>query len=169
MTVLKNSFTLSKIDDVNLKKYNLTLKELKEDIKKLADILLNLKEIQNKKIFNEKIKKIKFDVCLCNDKTIHQINKEYRNKDKATDVITFALFFDDENSLIYRSCAELGEIIVSLETADKQKEENKNTLKKEVLTLICHGILHLIGFDHLTKKDYDFVVGIQNKVMENYE
>ena len=89
MTILKNSFTLSKIDDINLKKYNLTLKELKQDIKKLTDILLNLKEIQNKKIFNEKIKKVKFDVCLCNDNTIHEINKEYRNKDKATDVITF--------------------------------------------------------------------------------
>ena len=40
------------------------------------------------------------------------------------------------------------------------------TLEKEILTLICHGILHLFGFDHLTKKDYDFVVNIQNQVME---
>ena len=42
----------------------------------------------------------------------------------------------------------------------------KESLEKEILTLICHGILHLFGFDHLTKKDYDFVVGIQDKVIE---
>ena len=50
-----------------------------------------------------------------------------------------------------------------------KKEENNNTLEKEILTLITHGILHLLGFDHQTKKEYDFVVGVQNKVLKNYE
>ena len=54
----------------------------------------------------------------------------------------------------------------TVETAQKQA---KNTLEEEILTLICHGILHLFGFDHLTKKDYDFVVGIQNQVIKKYE
>ena len=49
------------------------------------------------------------------------------------------------------------------ESAEKQAKES---LEKEILTLICHGILHLFGFDHLTKKDYDFVVGIQNQVVD---
>ncbi len=56
-----------------------------------------------------------------------------------------------------------GQIIVSVDTAKKQA---KTTLEEEILTLICHGILHLLGFDHLTKKDYDFVVRIQNKVIK---
>ena len=105
---------------------------------------------------------VRFDVSFCSDETIHQINREYRFKDKPTDVITFSLFVDDDNSIVYRKTADLGQIIVSVETADKQKKE---TLEKEILTLICHGILHLLGFDHLEKKDYDFVVGVQDKVL----
>ena len=162
---MKNSFTLSKIDDINLRKYNLSLKNLKEDIKILAQKVLNLEELKSSKIFQEDISKVRFDISFCNDKTIQEINKNYRSKDKPTDVITFSLFCDDENAVFYRKTAELGEIIVSIETANRQKEENNNDLRKEILTLICHGILHLLGFDHLTKKDYDFVVGVQNKVL----
>ena len=119
--------------------------------------------IKTSKIFDEGISKIRFDISFCTDETIHQINKEYRQKDCPTDVITFSLFADDDNAIVYRKTADLGQIIVSVETAKKQAKE---TLEKEIMTLICHGILHLFGFDHLTKKDYDFVVRIQNKVIE---
>ena len=161
---MKNSFTLEKIDNINLKKYNIILKNYKTDIKKLINIILNHPDLKTSKIFSPKISKIRFDISFCNDETIKNINKEYRNKDKPTDVITFSLFYDDINSTIYRKTAELGQIIVSVETANKQKQNNN--LRKEILTLICHGILHLIGFDHLTKKDYDFIVGVQNKILE---
>lgn len=159
---MNSFFVISKIDDINLKKYNIILKNLKPKIKKMLDIMLNLKELKTSKIFDDKISKIRFDVSFCSDETIHQINREYRFKDKPTDVITFSLFVDDDNSIVYRKTADLGQIIVSVETADKQKKE---TLEKEILTLICHGILHLLGFDHLEKKDYDFVVGVQDKVL----
>ena len=55
------------------------------------------------------------------------------------------------------------ETLQKVETALKQ---TKTTLEEEILTLVCHGILHLFGFDHLTKKDYDFVVGVQNRVIK---
>ena len=119
-------------------------------------------------MFSDKISKINFDISFCSDGTIKEINNQYRNKDKATDVITFSLFCDDENAIIYRKTADLGQIIISVETADKQKDQNNNTLRLELLTLTTHGILHLFGFDHLEKKDYDFVVGIQNKVLKNF-
>ena len=160
---MNSTFTISKIDDINLKKYNITFKNLKPKIKKMLDIMLNLKELKKSKIFSENISKIRFDLSFCKDETIHQINREYRFKDSPTDVITFSLFVDDDNSIIYRKTADLGQIIISTETADKQKKES---LEKEILTLICHGILHLLGFDHLEKKDYDFVVGVQNKILE---
>lgn len=167
--MVKNSFTITKIDEINLRKYGIVLKEYKNEIKKILSILLELDELKTSKVFKENISKIRFDVSFCNDLTIHEINRDYRQKDKPTDVITFSLFCDDENALIYRKTADLGQIIVSIETADKQKKENNNDLRKEILTLITHGILHLFGFDHLTKKDYDFVVGVQNKVMKIYE
>ena len=166
---MKSSFSITKIDDINLRKYQIKLSETKKEIKKIIEIILNLDELKTSKISNKDITKICFDLSFCNDETIHQINKEYRYKDCPTDVITFSLFCDDENAIIYRKTADLGQIIISIETANRQKEENKNTLKKEILTLITHGILHLFGFDHLTKKDYDFVVGVQNKVLSKYE
>lgn len=166
---MKNSFTISKIDEINLKKYGLTLKEIKAQTKKMLDYILELEELKTSKVFDGTISRVRFDLSFCTDETIRTINRDYRNKDKATDVITFSLFVDDEFSIPIRKQADLGQIIVSIETADRQKEENNNTLKQEILTLICHGILHLLGFDHLEKKDYDFVVGVQKKVLKNYE
>lgn len=162
---MKSSFTLNKLDEVNLKQFGIILKDYKIDISKMLEIMLNLKELKKSKIFKSDINRIGFDIAFCLDETIKEINKTYRNKDTATDVITFSLFADDANSVIVRKKADLGQIIVSLETAKKQSKENHNTLRQEVLTLICHGILHLLGFDHLTKLDYDFVVSIQNKVI----
>ncbi len=154
---MKSSFTLEKLDDTKL-----TLKNYKPKIQAIVDILLNLDELKSSRIFKGDINKIRFDISFCNDETICQINKKYRKKDSATDVITFSLFCDDPDALIYRKTADLGQIIVSVETANKQK---KGTLENEILTLITHGILHLFGFDHLTKKDYDFVVKIQKIVI----
>ena len=139
------------------------LKNYKPKIKKMLDIILEIPDLKSSKIFDEKISKIRFDISFCNDRTIQEINKNYRQKDRPTDVITFSLFADDPNAIIYRKTADLGTIIVSTETAQRQA---KKTLEEEILTLICHGILHLLGFDHLTKKDYDFVVSIQNQVVE---
>lgn len=162
---MKSNFTLTKLDDINLRKYKVFFKDYKSDIKKIINIILEIPELKKSKIFNEKISKISFDIAFCNDITIKEINKTYRNKDSATDVITFSLFYDSDNSMIFNKTADLGQIIVSIETADKQKEENKNDLRCEILTLITHGILHLLGFDHQTKKDYDFIINIQNKVL----
>ena len=155
---MNNSFTLAKLDDVKI-----VLKNYKPKIKNMLDIMTKMSELKSSKVFNEKISKIRFDISFCNDETIQEINRDYRQKDCPTDVITFSLFADDENAIIYRKTADLGTIIVSVETAKKQA---KTTLEEEILTLICHGILNLFGFDHLTKNDYDFVVGIQNQVIK---
>ncbi len=155
---MNSVFSLEKLDDVKI-----ILKSYKSKIKSMLDIMLEMPELKSSKVFSEDISKIRFDISFCSDETIHQINKEYRQKDCPTDVITFSLFADDENAIIYRRTAELGQIIISVDTAKKQAKE---TLEKEILILICHGILHLFGFDHLTKKDYDFVVRMQNEIIE---
>ena len=154
---MNSSFTLTKLDSTKI-----VLKNYKEKIKNMLKIMLEHKELKSSEIFQKNITKIRFDLSFCNDETIHQINKEYRNKDCPTDVITFSLFCDDDNAIIYRKTADLGQIIISVETAQKQA---KTSLEEEILTLICHGILHLFGFDHLTKKDYDFVVRMQNQIV----
>ncbi len=163
---MRYSFTLSKIDDINLRKYDVTFTSYKIYVKNILDKLLSIKEIQASSALRKDISKIRFDISFCNNETIHQINKKYRDKDSITDVITFSLFCDDKNSIIYRKTADLGTIIISLERCDEQKQIN---FKNELLTLITHGILHLLGFDHLTKKDYDFVVRIQNIILKGFK
>lgn len=108
-------------------------------------------------------KTLAIDFVFCDDKFIHEINKTYRKKDKPTDVITFALFCDDENSIVTDEI-NLGEIIVSVETAQKQADAANHSLKNEIYYLISHGILHLLGFDHLSEQEYNFMVDVQNKV-----
>ena len=140
----------------------------KKTTKKIVETLVNLSEInQNSAVFDNDFTILSFEISFCNDKTIREINSTYRGKDKATDVITFTLFVDDENSIVIDNNIELGEIIISTQTLERQAKENNNTLEVELYTLTTHGILHLLGFDHLTQKDYDFVVGIQEKIIKS--
>ena len=156
---------INKIGKIRLSESKTTLKN---QAKKIIDILLQMPQIQeNSPIFKHDFSTLTFELTFCNDPTIKEINATYRNKDKTTDVITFALFADDENSIVINKTIELGEIIISVDTLVKQAQENNNDIKTELYTLITHGILHLLGFDHQTQKDYDFVVGIQETVIKN--
>ena len=154
------------------KKINLNFENLsdfkydKKTVKNIADIIMNMPELSGKTCLNKVLfKKISIDFVFCNDEFIRKINKEYRGFDKPTDVISFALFCDDPNS-IESDEINLGEIIVSVDTAKKQAKENNHSLQAEVYYLITHGILHLLGFDHQTQEEYNFMVDVQNKVMK---
>lgn len=105
-----------------------------------------------------------FDIIFCDDEKITEINSRYRKKNSPTDVITFALFFDSEQKIVVENVVNLGEIIISIDRAKIQAEVAKHSFEKEVLTLIAHGILHLLGFDHQTQADFDFVVSVQNNI-----
>ena len=119
-------------------------------------------------IENYDFKTVSFDIVLCSDKEIHDINRDYRNIDRPTDVITFAFFADSPESerFVFDGNLNLGEIIISLETIQAQAGENGNTFEKELFTVTAHGMLHLLGFDHLTEKDYEFVVKNQEKAVQ---
>ena len=110
--------------------------------------------------------KISFELIFVNNDSIWQINREYRDKDSPTDVITFALFADAEPKFVLDGEINLGEIIVSLDRIKQQAEEIGNTFKDELYYIISHGILHLLGFDHLNEEDYDFMVGLQKESLK---
>ena len=99
------------------------------------------------------------------DKT-HEINREYRNKDYPADIITFAIFADSEDKFIFDGEINLGEIIIALDKVRDEAEKKGTTFDYELAFLISHGIMHLLGFDHQTDEDYNFVVGLQNKALE---
>ena len=157
---------------INLNFENLTrFKPQKNVVRKILNLLLKKPEVIEKScICGLKINKLVLDFVFCDDEFIHKINKEYRGFDKPTDVISFALFCDDPESIISEEI-NLGEIIVSVDTAQKQASENKHCLEKEIYYLICHGLLHLLGFDHQTQKEYNFMVEVQNSVIKelNYD
>ncbi len=140
---------------------------LKRKVAKIVNLLFEIEDIREKSaIKGLGVECLSFGIVLVDDDEIRSINKNYRNKNEPTDVISFALFADDDNKFVFNKTAELGEIIISLETAKKQAAgQDLKSFKTEIYTLICHGILHILGFDHLNDVDYNFVVGIQNSVI----
>lgn len=140
-----------------------------EDVKKMFSYMITLPEITEKFCLNNiKFSTIIFDIVLCNDEEIHRINREYRNIDRPTDVITFAIFADSEPDEVFILDGEinLGEILISLDTIKRQAKEHNVTTKDEARLMAAHGMLHLLGFDHQNEDDYNFVVEAQNKVKD---
>lgn len=108
---------------------------------------LFLKELSAKisKILKEKNGKI--SLIIVDDKKIHKINKEYRNVDKPTDVISFE-YMEDKSAVYGGDTIIVGDIFISLDTAKRQAIEHDHSLQKELGILFVHGLLHVLGFDH---------------------
>lgn len=88
---------------------------------------------------------------------IREFNRNYRNKDSATDVLSFPMF-DTETEEIYAldgTAAELGDIVISLERAKEQAEEFGHSFEREVAFLCVHSVLHLLGYDHEISDEED--------------
>ena len=96
---------------------------------------------------------VEFDECeisllICDDAQIQELNKEYREKDYATDVLSFPMSDDP-----YGEGGMLGDIVISLDTAKKQAQEADIAIEREISFLFIHGLLHLMGFDHELGQD----------------
>lgn len=153
---LENTYDEYQIDEVNL--YN--------SCKKIADYIFSQKDIIEKSCLKDLGENnIFFDIVLMNNEEIHRINRDYRQKDRPTDVITFALFADapKEEQFVFDNEIHLGEMMISLDKIEEQAKENNVTFDDEMHYIVAHGILHLLGFDHLTESDYNYMVDIQNK------
>lgn len=98
--------------------------------------------------------------------TIHRLNKDYRNVDRETDVLSFPLDeegFDNEgNPLIL-----LGDIVICLDVAEDQAADFGHSLEREIMYLICHSTLHLLGYDHIEEDDKKVMRSKEKEVMKN--
>ena len=107
-------------------------------------------------------------VSFVDNKHIHKINKKYRQIDRPTDVISFA-FLDSDNSydkiLYSQGMAILGDIYISVEKAKEQADEYKHSLHRELCFLFVHGLLHLLGFDHMNEEDEKEMFALQDKIL----
>lgn len=94
---------------------------------------------------------------MTDDETIQEYNKEYRNKDNATDVLSFPM----EDNIM------LGDIAISFDTAKRQAEESEININREVSFLFIHGLLHLLGYDHETsQQDEEEMFSLQEKILK---
>lgn len=97
-------------------------------------------------------------VTFTDNEKIREINREYRNKDSATDVLSFPILSDDGAAGDYDiscGCAVLGDIVISVERALKQAEEFGHSAERELAFLSVHSTLHLLGYDHERSPEED--------------
>ena len=111
-------------------------------------------------------------VTFCDNEYIKVLNNEFRNKDSATDVLSFPMYDIDEleSETNPDGSVSLGDIVISLERAAEQASELGHSLKREVAFLVIHSTLHLLGYDHeLSKDDEEAQCLAQREIVETLE
>ena len=133
------------------------------------------KSIEEEKILNDyvkyvvkklKLSKCEFNIILVDNKKIHEINKLYRNVDRETDVISFAM--EDEMDVKYENFRLLGDIYISVDKCYQQALDYGHSRTREICFLATHGILHLLGYDHMNEDDEKEMFKLQNELLDGY-
>ncbi|NLM50868.1 MAG: rRNA maturation RNase YbeY [Clostridiaceae bacterium] len=113
-------------------------------------------------------------VTIVNNEEIRKLNKEYRGKDSATDVLSFPMIEFDADGVMIEESAEyngnllvLGDIVISLPRAKEQAEEYGHSLLREVGFLTVHSMLHLFGFDHEGEQDEKIMRQKEKEILES--
>ena len=136
---------------------------------------LGQKNLRKKGVFFKKIcslfpkkyqfskKKVNFTLLLSNNKGTKKLNKDFRNKNKSTDVLSFPFNKQTKISKI----TYIGDIIISYNFMDKPKSQNLKNFKEKVIKTFIHGFLHLLGFDHVKNKDYKKMLNEEERLYKS--
>ena len=137
--------------------------QTEKDIVELDTVL----KVLDSALKKENLDDVSFNLIIVDNEYIHELNRTYRNIDRETDVITFAL--EDEDSIILPSDERvLGDIYISIDKAESQAEEYGHSLLRELSFLAVHGFYHLLGYDHMTEEDEKVMFKKQEEVLEEY-
>lgn len=132
-----------------------------------GEVCRNLKDNPCSWLTKSNVKEIEgrgcFSLVLVSDKKIRELNRLWRGFDKATDVLSFPI---DTEPPPADEPFELGEIIISLDTAKQQAEDLGHGLEREIAFLVVHGMLHVLGFDHESKADEKEMFARQRKILQ---
>ena len=107
----------------------------------------------------------KLSVIFVTPDQIHEINRDYRNIDRATDVISFALQ-DNQTHWFEGDSCELGDIFINVQAIRDQAKEYGHSIRREACFLFCHGLLHLMGYDHMTKEEETEMFHLQDVILD---
>jgi len=136
--------------------YNETNEILDKELDKVHEVLVHgLKKM--------KIDEAIFNVIIVDNPYIHRLNREYRNIDRETDVITFAL---EDDKTFNPDIRILGDIYISIDKAKSQSIEYGHSLLRELCFLAVHGMLHLLGYDHMKKEDEEIMFNLQEEILD---
>lgn len=127
-----------------------------EEVNKLVEFALRYQSIDNA-IFN---------IIIVDENTIQKLNREYRGKDSVTDVISFAL--EDDNTFVKTQYRILGDIYICLSKAKSQALEYRHSFLREISFLTIHGLLHLLGYDHMEKEEEEIMFKLQEMILNEY-
>lgn len=141
--------------------FNQTGEKLDKELDELKDMLSDFCK-------REDLGNVIFNIIIIDNPTIHKINKEYRDKDAPTDVISFALE-DDKTVIEPDGVRILGDIYISIDKVHEQALEYGHSFKRELSFLAVHGLLHLLGYDHMEKSDEEVMFKKQEEVLNYYE
>ena len=103
-------------------------------------------------------------VLLTDDPHMTQLNREYREINGPTDVLAFAMRDGENNNVLSPNI--LGDVVISLETAERQAKEEVHSLEEEVTFLTVHGVLHLLGYDHQTHNEASVMFEKQDAILQ---
>ena len=118
--------------------------EIEENVRAAAEKVGELYGVENGEV----------SVTLTNNDYIHQLNRKYRQIDRPTDVLSFALNESEEPDIENGPDINvLGDIILSVERAEEQAADYGHSLRREIAFLTVHGMLHLLGYDHMEEAD----------------
>ena len=142
--------------------------EEKEEYEKIIKRVLE-QCFKEEKLLNSKLY---ITITLTNPENIKEINKQYRNIERATDVLSFPMFEKDElEQKIQNEDFEypdvLGDIIISIEKVEEQAKEYEHSFERELSYMIVHGFYHLMGYDHIEEKDKIIMRPKEEKVLQN--
>lgn len=115
----------------------------------------------------QKLENVLESLTIVDDETIHKLNLEYRKTDRPTDVLSFSFEEgEDEKGLPFNN---LGEVVISLDTARRQASEFKHPVCRELAFLFIHGTLHNLGYDHArSHEDAVIMFALQNKILNSF-
>lgn len=132
----------------------------------LSKELTELKELLSNVCKDEKLDNGEFNVVIVDEKKIQELNRKYREIDRVTDVISFAL--EDDKSFNIEDYRMLGDIYICLNRAKEQALEFGHSFKRELSFLAIHGLLHLLGYDHMNEDDEKVMFNKQEEVLKKY-
>ncbi|MBO4245309.1 MAG: rRNA maturation RNase YbeY [Bacilli bacterium] len=122
-----------------------------------------LNDVIKNTLTHEHVDNAVFSIIFVDEAEIQKINKEYRGIDRVTDVISFA--FEDNEDIAYEDFRVLGDIYICIPRMQEQAASYGHSEKRELAFLTCHGLLHLLGYDHQTKKEEEIMFGLQELIL----